>query len=104
MPKYRHLELLRTGPVTSVRLVGPSPAYHENQIAELAAELNSVAEAADCRTLIMDCSNVKILSSEMLSKLILLQRQLKQKDGKLILCGIVPKSAKSSVGRNSIIL
>ena len=36
----------------------------------------------------MDCSNVKVLSSEMLSKLILLQRRLKLKDGKLILCGM----------------
>lgn len=88
MTKYQHLEMLASGPVSRVRLLGQSPAYHENQIAELAAELHSVAGAADCRTLIMDCSNVKILSSEMLSKLIVLQRQLQQKEGKLILCGI----------------
>ena len=88
MPKYHHLELLGSGPVSRVRLVDQSPAYQEKEIAELALEWNSVAEAADCRTLIMDCSNVKIASSEMLSKLIVLQRRLKQKKGKLILCGI----------------
>ena len=60
----------------------------EREVRELAAEWNSVAENADCRTLVMDCSNVKVLSSEMLSKLILLQRQLKRKEGKLVLCGI----------------
>lgn len=88
MPKYRHLELLSNGPVSRVRLVGQWPAYHEQEIRELIAELNSVAEAADCRTIVMDCANVKVLSSEMLSKLILLQRQLNQKEGKLILCGL----------------
>ena len=88
MTKYRHLELLSSGPVTRVRLVDQLPAYHQKEIEELAAEWNSVAETADCRTLVMDCSNVKVLSSEMLSKLILLQRQLKQKQGNLILSGI----------------
>ena len=88
MPTYRHLELLSSGPVSRVRLVNQWPAYHEQEIRELVAEWNSVAEAADCRTIFMDCSNVKILSSEMLSKLILLQRRLAEKQGKLILCGI----------------
>ncbi len=88
MAKYRHLELLSSGPVTRVRLVDQTPAYHEQEIAELVAEWNAVAEAADCQTLVMDCSNVKLLSSVMLSKLIVLQRRLKQKKGKLILCGI----------------
>lgn len=47
-----------------------------------------MAETTGCRTLFIDCSNVKILSSEMLSNLIVLQRRLKQKEGKLVLCGI----------------
>jgi len=88
MATYRHLEVLSSGPVSRVRLVDQWPAYHEQEIRELIAELNSVVDAADCRTLFMDCSNVKVLSSEMLSKLILLQRRLKEKEGKLILCGI----------------
>lgn len=88
MPKYRHLELLCSESVSRVRLLDQWPAYHEQEIRELVAELNSVVDATDCRTLFVDCSNVKVLSSEMLSKLILLQRRLKQKEGKLILCGI----------------
>ncbi len=88
MPKYKHLELLSSGPISRVRLLDQWPAYHEQEIRELVAEWNSVAEVPECRTLFMDCSNVKVLSSEMLSKLILLRQRLKQKDGKLILCGI----------------
>lgn len=88
MASYKHLELLSSGAVCKVRLVDQWPAYHEQEIRELVAEWNSVVESGPCRTLIMDCSNVKVLSSEMLSKLILLQRRLQQKEGKLILCGI----------------
>ena len=51
MPEYRHLELLSSGAVTRVRLVPRLPVYHQKEIAELAAEWNSVAETTDCRTL-----------------------------------------------------
>jgi len=91
MPKYRHLELLNGGPVSKVRLLNHRPYdYGGDAVAELAGEWNSVADGADCRSLVVDCSNVCHLSSEMLSKLILLQRRLKRKEGKLILCGISP--------------
>ncbi len=88
MAKYRHLELLSSGPVSRVRLVDQMPAHHDKEIDELVAEWVSVTDAADCHTLIMDCSSVKVLSSEMLSKLIVLQRRLRRKNGKLVLCGI----------------
>jgi anti-anti-sigma factor len=85
MSGYRHIELLREGRVFVVRLLDHrSPC--EEAVAELVAEWNSVADRADCRVLSVDCSNVPIMSSEMVSKLISLQRRLKQKDAKLVLC------------------
>ena len=87
MPNYRHLELLSDGPVSRVRLLNHGRFCAEN-VAELTDEWNSVADCADCRTLFVDCSNVDVLGSEMLSKLVLLQRRLKLKKGKLILGGI----------------
>ena len=51
-------------------------------------EWNSVADCADCQTLFVDCSNVEVLSSEMLSRLVQLQRRLRRKQGKLVLGGI----------------
>lgn len=87
MPRYRHLELLHCGPVSKVRLVNQRPFGNEES-AELKSEWNAVADRADCQTLVVDCSNVRHFSSEMLSRLILLQRRLKQKEGKLILCGM----------------
>ena len=87
MPQYRYLELLGSGPVSRVRLLTQGPLGGE-RIAELAEEWNSVADHAECRTLVVNCSKIEVLSSEMLSKLVLLQRRLKQKDGKVVLCGI----------------
>jgi anti-anti-sigma factor len=91
MPKYRHLELLSCGPVSRVRLLSPSPLCDDEEVAELTSEWNCVADRADCQALCVDCSHVQLLSSEILSKLILLHRRLKRKGGKLILCGLGPQ-------------
>jgi len=90
MPKYRHLELLSRGPVSRVRLLNHRPFCPED-VAELTCEWNCVADRADCQVLFVDCSNIQRLNSEMLSKLILLQRRLKHKEGKLILHGMRPE-------------
>ena len=70
-----------------VRLRNPK-YFTDDEVAELTREWNSVADRADCRTLVMDCSNIQLLSSSMLSRLIVLQRRLKQKGGTLILRGL----------------
>lgn len=87
MPGYRHLELLSRGPVSRVRIRNHGP-FGDDQVAALAGEWNSVADRADCQTLFVDCSNVRHLSSELLSKLIVLQRRLKQKEATLVLSGL----------------
>ena len=87
MFKYRHFELLSRGPVSRVRLLDHRP-FCQEKVAELTSEWNSVADRADCRALVVDCSNVKLLSSEMLSKLILLQRRLTRKNARLVLAGL----------------
>jgi anti-anti-sigma factor len=87
MSGYHHLELLRRGPVSLVHLRNHRP-FRDGEVAELAREWNSVADRADCHTLFVDCCNVQLLSSDMLSKLILLRRRLKEKEGRLVLCGL----------------
>jgi anti-anti-sigma factor len=90
MPTYRHLELVSRGPVSRARLLNHG-TFHAQELAELTSEWNSVADRADCQTLFLDCSNVEFLGSEMLSKLVLLQRRLTQQEGKLVLCGLCPE-------------
>jgi anti-anti-sigma factor len=85
-----HLELLGLGPVSTVRLPHQGPFCLENleNVDTLVSELNSVADRSDCQTLVVDCSRVTILCSDILSKLIVLQRRLKKKEGLLVLRGI----------------
>jgi anti-anti-sigma factor len=87
MSQYRHLELLGHGSVSRVRLLHQRPVCAE-KIAELTNEWNSVADGAGCQALVVDCSNVQLLGSEMLSKLFLLQRRLKRKNARLVLSGL----------------
>ena len=89
MSSFRHLELLRLGPDPAVRLVDRTPSDSE-VIDDISREWECIADHADCKTLLVDCAEVARLSSEMLSKLIVLQRRLQQKKGKLILCGLAP--------------
>ncbi len=87
MPEYRYLEVLSRGPVSRVRLFDHRTFLSE-EVAELVNEWNLVADSAECRTLFVDCSNVRTLSSEVLGKLVLLHRRLKQKQAVLVLCGL----------------
>lgn len=89
MTGYRHLELLGQGPVFVVRLLNRGLLdLYEREVEELAAEWTDVADRADCQTLWVDCSNVEVVSSGTLAKLIQLQRQLQHKGGRLVLGGI----------------
>ncbi len=56
--------------------------------ARLTRARNSAVERADCRAVFVDCSQVQLLSSDMLSKLLLLQGRLKQREAKLVLSGL----------------
>ncbi|MGA2254692.1 MAG: STAS domain-containing protein [Thermoguttaceae bacterium] len=87
MPRNQHLEVLSRGPLSRVRLLTDRP-FDAETFAELTAEWNSVADRVDCLALLVDCSKVQFLSSEILSRLVLLQRRLKQKKAKLVLSGL----------------
>lgn len=90
MSSYRHLELLTRGPVSVVRLLNHRSLLDE-EVAELVIEWNSIADDADCQTLLLDFSDVEMLNSEMLSRLILLQRRLNQKEAHLMLSNLRPE-------------
>jgi anti-anti-sigma factor len=90
MLNYRYLDVVDRGPVSRVSILNHKP-FAADEIAELTKEWNSVADESDCQALFVDFSNVKVLSSEMLSKLILLQRRLKKRGAKLVLSGLRPE-------------
>lgn len=89
MPHYRYLELLETGTTTTARLLSHGYIY-DQELAEVEAEWNSVADRAQGQTLVLDCSLVNRLSTDVLSKLIVLQRRIQQAGGQLMISGLRP--------------
>jgi anti-anti-sigma factor len=85
MVAYSHIKRLGGGPVLTVRLPDHGQLLQE-EVDDLAAEWNVMADRPDCRMIVVDCSQVVVLRSQMLAKLILLQRRMKRKKGKLVLC------------------
>jgi len=90
MNGYGHLELLCYESVCVVRLPHQRPLCRE-EVDTLVAEWNFVADRPRCLTLVVDCSQIVVPSSDILSKLIVLRRRLKRKEGKLVLCGLRPQ-------------
>ncbi len=50
------------------------------------SQSNSGTDRADHQALVIDCSNIQVLGTEVLSTLLLLQRNLKRQNARLVLC------------------
>ena len=83
---FPHVEQLSCGPVTVVRL--ESPASMEPQQPDGLTQWMALADQVKNGKLLVDCSSIGLMSSEMLSRLILLQRRLRQNGGALVLCSL----------------
>lgn len=89
MSGYRHLDVRSHGSVGFVHLLDPRLVY-DREIQGLVGELNVIADYGGYRTLVVVCTTVESMGSEMLSRLISLQRRLYRKGAKLILCDLRP--------------
>jgi len=83
-----HLQVTPHGDVWVVRfidsqLVGSLPD-------EVGAELYAVAAQEGCLKLLLNFSSVEFLASDMLGKVVVLNKKMKQKGGKLVLCRLCP--------------
>jgi anti-anti-sigma factor len=87
---YRHIEVERRGDIFCVRL------YHarleERMIHELSSELRSLVTDEGCRKMALSLGpeSPECLYSVFLTKLITLQRILREHQGKLVLCHAQP--------------
>ena len=78
------VEQLSCGPVSVVRLKNHD--HSKPYAVEDVAQWLAMADRTNCRTLVVDCSNVEFMSSAMLSKLVILQRRMRENRGELVLC------------------
>jgi anti-anti-sigma factor len=85
---FLHLDVTKDGADFSVRFRDHSIAFGVPTV--VGEELCSVAGQEECRNIILDFSGVDLLTSEMLGKLVTLNKRMRRKGGKLTLCNICP--------------
>jgi anti-anti-sigma factor len=90
MSVYHHLGVWEYGSVIAIRF-GEHRILDEGTVKKLADELYEVADRRDCQCLVVNLASVVGLSSLMLGKLLMLQRKMASKGGKLILCALGPE-------------
>jgi len=57
---------------------------------ELGSELYGVAAQEECTKVLVNFSGVEFLASDMLGKLVVLNKKMRQKGGKMALCEVCP--------------
>lgn len=88
MPPLEHLQVAQQDDVLVVRFLHAH--IIDGLVIEVANELFSVADRQDCTKLLLNFSGVERLSTEMFARVIVLNRKMYQKGGRLKLCDICP--------------
>ena len=86
----RRLDVVQVGDVTVVRVLDRK-LLHEANINEVGRELSRLVESDGAERLLLDFGRVDFLSSAALGQLIVLDKKLKTRGGRLRLCGIRPE-------------
>jgi len=90
MPSHKRIDVAKVGDVTVVKFVDKK-ILDEAGIQELGAELFSLIERDNRRSIVLNFDNVDFLSSAALGKLITLDRKVKAHQGRLKLSNIRPE-------------
>lgn len=90
MPSHKRIDVSKVGDVTVVKFVDKK-ILDEAGIQELGAELFSLVEQDNRRSILLNFENVDFLSSAALGKLITLDRKVKQAQGRLKMSNIRPE-------------
>jgi anti-anti-sigma factor len=87
MSVYHQIAVWKDGDVHIVRF-GEHRILDELAVEKIWGELSSVADRSECRKLLLNFAGVERLTTLMLGKLVMLNRQMGSKGGRLGLCEI----------------
>ena len=90
MPTHQRIDASKTGDVTVVRF-NDRKILDEAGILQFGAELFSLVEQDNRKSILLNFDGVEILSSAALGKLITLDRKVKSHKGRLKMCNIRPE-------------
>ena len=90
MTEKTHLVLTEEKGVTIIDFAEPTllDAYHINEVSR---ELYALIENENQRQLVLNLSEIKMLSSQTLGVLLNMRHKLDEVQGKMVICGIDPK-------------
>jgi len=89
MTDYRYLELIKVRDVLLARFVDQKLA-DEFAAERTAKELSALADRQDYRNLLLSFAGVEHLPSELLGRLMSLNKRIRQRGGKLSVCQLCP--------------
>jgi anti-sigma B factor antagonist len=89
-PKHSHLHVRTVDGIEVVSLVDSEILFEEAVVRALGAELTDLVAHDGCTKLLVNLEGVRYISSSMLATLVALERKVRQKGGKLRLCGLGP--------------
>jgi anti-sigma B factor antagonist len=90
MPTHQRIDASKTGDVTVVRF-NDRKILDEAGILQFGAELFSLVEQDNRKSILLNFDGVEFLSSAALGKLITLDRKVKSHKGRLKMCNIRPE-------------
>ena len=90
MAGYRRLKVSEVGDITVIRFADQK-ILDESSIQEMGQELFALVEEQKRKNILLNFTGVEFLSSAALGKLILLERKVKEAQGRLKLCSIRPE-------------
>jgi anti-sigma B factor antagonist len=90
MTVHRRIQTTEVSDVTVISFLDQK-ILDAASIQELGEELFNLVETEGHRNLLLDFSNVEFLSSAALNKLIILDKKVKAKAGRLKLCNLLPE-------------
>jgi anti-sigma B factor antagonist len=89
-PKHSHLRIRSVDGIAVVSLVDAEIVYEEAVVHALGAEFSDILDREGCMRLLLDFRGVRYISSSMLATLAALERKVRQRGGRLRLCGLGP--------------
>jgi anti-sigma B factor antagonist len=86
----KHVQIQTDGPVRVARIVGEPVLYEQGTIQEIGAALYDAGLGGDISTLVVNLRGVNYASTEVLAKLLSLNKRMEAARKRLILCGLGP--------------
>jgi anti-sigma B factor antagonist len=90
LSQYPHLHVRTVDGVAVVRLADPEIVFGHDAVRAVGDDLDDLVKRGDNARVVLDLDGVRFVASELLAKVVMLDRKARQAGGRLRLCGLGP--------------